>query len=144
MPSNLRRSTLEQRKSKKKEEIALRTIKHNSKNKGVSLTDLAVKSRKIKDLIEKEECEFKEEIQRLFAVYNTIELPKEDIDPPPPSPAGSHESLAWESYEEVNSPVEGETADGAFGFSTPPALSRVRSTSVSVNRADYRFVILSL
>ena len=136
----------------KNQELELRTINRKSKSKvkikGVSLEDLSTTSFKLKALVSREEKLFKEELQRLYSLFNTLEDSRE-IVVPNPSPAGSQQSLVWDDQADLRSPLKdtSDLLDTSFNFSPgqeeslPPALSRDRSTSVSVNRADYRYIV---
>ena len=106
---------------------------------------------------------FQEEIQRLYCLFSTVEgLPEEQdvvssssissqFDTPASSPTpslevfGSGSSLAWDNQGDLQSPLKdtSDLFDHTFQFSDqdstdspPPALSKQRSVSVSVNRVS--------
>ena len=96
----------------KNQELELRTINRKSKSKvkikGVSLEDLSTTSFKLKALVSREEKLFKEELQRLYSLFNTLEDSRE-IVVPNPSPAGSQQSLVWDDQADLRSPLKDTT-----------------------------------
>ena len=94
----------------------------------------------LRKIIQEQEDLFKEELQRLYSLLYTVEV---ESVPKKPSPTHSRpESPAWDNQADIQSPLK-DTSDILDDFrfsdqdSPPPALSRNRSVSVSVNRASY-------
>ena len=121
---------------------------------------LKKRSKNLTDLIRQEEDLFREEIQELYQLFSIYEDSQEEetlqtsslisstaaVAPPESSKSdklGSSESLSWDTQVDIHSPLKdtSDLLDTSFSYSDidscPPALSRERSVSVSVNRASY-------
>ena len=156
MPRLLRKSTL----AKTEETKTLITIRNRKPKK--KLNPVKVKSMqgstssKLRSLIGKEEDLFKEELQRLYSLFCTIDESNSKSLTSPREQGGNSdteesttdqvegEGLTWDSSQDINSP-EKDTSD-IFDLlvssppSVPPALSKDRSESVSVNLAEFDIV----
>ena len=169
MPRLLRKSTLAQREESIALRTLKQEIKKPQKKiHPFKVFDAAYeksmnnsKSSKLKALIKEEETLFQEESQRLYTLFCTIdELNRKAIASPSDSEsiektskeeqertvdqAECDEHLTWDSSEDINSPEKdtGDVFDPPLLSppSIPPALSKDRSESVSVNRAEFAFV----
>ena len=154
----LRSSTLKHRE-KNKEKINLQVIKKKKRSCSQSVPI----QEKNKCLQIRSDTLFQEEIQRLYCLFSTVEgLPEEQdvvssssissqFDTPASSPTpslevfGSGSSLVWDNQGDLQSPLKdtSDLLDHTFRFSDqdstdspPPALSKQRSVSVSVNRVS--------
>ena len=151
MLSALRASTL-----KKREELKVRNktiVKRGRKKSSKSKEKVKRKSIELQLQINKNQKEIQEEIERLSSIKlsdsgsssSTTSLETVFESPVPgTSQAGSGVSLFWDFQADLQSPLKdtSDLLDRTFGFSEtesspPPALSRERSVSVSVNRANY-------
>ena len=141
----LRKSTLDQR-GHQSVEIELKVKKPEFKSrKGLpDKKDLKLKSRRLQEEVDKNQAALQTEIERLSA---PTEDSSSDSSPSVLSPScqlvDSAASLAWDEQGDIRSPLKdtSDILDNIFLFqeedSLPPALSRSRSVSVSVNRASY-------
>ena len=121
---------------------------------------LKKRSENLTDLIRQEEDLLREEIQELYQLFSIYEDSQEEetlqtsslisstaaVAPPESSKSdklGSSESLSWDTQVDIHSPLKdtSDLLDTSFSYSDidscPPALSRERSVSVSINRASY-------
>ena len=152
----LRNSTLKQRESREEIPVTKRSFK--------SQVRLKRRSRKLSEIIREEEDLFRQDLQELYQLSTQKDKEPEETSrtssivrsavisaPDPTSPAthsvgGSNESLTWDNQADLNSPLKdtSDILDNSFIFgdidTCPPALSRDRSVSVSVNRANYEAV----
>ena len=159
----LRKSTLKQRESREeKERVQLKLI--IKKKRKSSITKAKEERRARLDILQKEIQENQIIIEEGISNLSSLpEVPENSdssssTDPsdtvfesPVSSPRASHlgsgVSLLWDNQVDLQSPLKDTTdlLDTTFGFSggresessPPPALSRDRSASVSVNRASY-------
>ena len=154
----LRASTLKKRELRKEVKVKSKTIvKRGSKPSKSKAKEKVKKSIELQLRIDKNQKEIQREIDRLRSIQlsdsgtssSTTSL-ETVLESPPLSPvpgtsqAGSGASLFWDSQADIQSPLKdtSDLLDRTFGFSLsesspPPALSRERSVSVSVNRANY-------
>ena len=158
MRKALRKSTLKQREikdsSKEKIEFKVSFKKIDTQAKGKR----RARSLQLQDQISENQEIIQEEIERLSSLLSTFEQRSRSssssssnsvFDTPVSSPSasqlGSGASLAWDNQVDLESPLKdtSDLLDTTFGFhddrelEPPPALSRERSESVSVNRASY-------
>ena len=95
--------------------------------------------KKLRGVIQEQEDLFQEEIQRLYNLLYTVDV--KSIEEIPSPTLGRSESLTWDSQADIQSPLKDTSDTLDFRFSdldySPPALSKKRSVSVSVNRAYY-------
>ena len=158
MRKALRKSTLKQREikdsSKEKIEFKVSFKKIDTQAKGKR----RARSLQLQDQISENQEIIQEEIERLSSLLSTFEQRSRSssssssnsvFDTPVSSPSasqlGSGASLAWDNQVDLESPLKdtSDLLDTTFGFhddrelEQPPALSRERSESVSVNRASY-------
>ena len=153
----LRKSTLKQRKSR---EGIIPVTKRFFK----SQIRLKRRSRKLSEIIREEEDLVRQDLQKLYQLSTQEDKEPEETlqtsslislaaisDPVPTGSAtkpvsGSNESLTWDNQADLSSPLKdtSDILDSSFIFgdidTCPPALSRDRSVSVSVNRANYEAV----
>ena len=158
----LRKSTLKKRESREeRERLQFKLIK--KKKKKSSITKAKEERRARLDILQSEIQEnqviIEEEISKLSSLQDcpessdsssSTEVSDTVFESPESSPKasqkGSDVSLVWDNQVDLESPLK-DTSDllDSFGFSgdresessPPPALSRDRSASVSVNRASY-------
>ena len=123
MPRVLRKSTIEQRK--KSELKSSRSVKHLIKNSGNNRREflpnqmLKDKRRKLSEIILEEEKLFREELQRLYHLFDTVA----DLEPS----SETQDPILLDQLSPASLCLD----------TTPPALSKLRSESVSVNRAEF-------
>ena len=152
----LRNSTLKQRESREEIPVTKRSFK--------SQVRLKRRSRKLSEIIHEEEDLLRQDLQELYHLSTqenkepeetsrTSSLVKSAAVSAPVSTSsatkpdsGSNESLTWDSQADLSSPLKdtSDILDNNFIFADidtcPPALSRDRSVSISVNRANYEAV----
>ena len=136
MVRSLRKSTLDQR------EHRVEDIKLKSKKK--SKRYLKLKSRRLQKQIDRNQLDLQLDIERLTASREELtSQSSSSVSTPSRQLAESTGSLAWDEQGDIRSPLKdtSDILDSTFHFaeedSSPPALSRSRSVSVSVNRASY-------
>ena len=161
MQKALRKSTLKQRKvqDSSKGKIELKVLfKRKRKSETQAKGERRARSLQLQDQISENQEIIQQEIERLSSLLSTFEgNPRSSsssssesvFDTPVSSPSasqlGSSASLAWDNQVDLESPLKdtSDLLDTTFGFlddnelEAPPALSRERSASVSVNRASY-------
>ena len=135
MPRNLRRSTLVQR-----EEFEL-------KRKSFKVKKLALrkKSHELQQIIEQNKESLSRDIETLCSVVDTDKTDSEESTEKSDDSVfvSEEEALDWDSQVDISSPLKdtSDLLDTTLNFedseSVPPALTRARSVSVSVNRAKY-------
>ena len=135
MPRNLRRSTLVQR-----EEFEL-------KRKSFKVKKLALrkKSHELQQIIEQNKESLSRDIETLCSVVDTDKTDSEESTEKSDDSVfvSEEEALDWDSQVDISSPLKdtSDLLDTTLNFedseSVPPALTRDRSVSVSVNRAKY-------
>ena len=95
--------------------------------------------KKLRGVIQEQEDLFQEEVQGLYNLLYTVDV--KSIEEIPSPTLGRSESLTWDSQADIQSPLKDTSDTLDFRFSdldsSPPALSKKRSVSVSVNRAYY-------
>ena len=152
----LRNSTLKQRESREEIPVTKRSFK--------SQVRLKRRSRKLSEIIREEEDLLRQDLQELYQLSTQKDKEPEETSrtsslvrsaavsaPGSTSSAtkpvsGSNESLTWDNQADLSSPLKdtSDILDSSFIFADidtcPPALSRDRSVSVSVNRANYEAV----
>ena len=141
----LRKSTLQQRE-RRRQELELK-VTSKKKSNSTSKRELKSKSRYLQKVIEENQVTLQRDIERLSSIPQNIEedsTSNQSIQPvSSPSQTSSIVSLDWDEEGDLLSPLKdtSDLLDTSFKFeeqiSTPPALSRSRSASVSVNRASY-------
>ena len=167
MPRLLRKTTLAKTEESialrtlKQEKPQKKTKPFKVINAALEKSMIKNKPSKLKTLIGEEETLFQEELQRLYSLFSTIdELNKKEAASPIDSESVEHtsdkeqertveqverdENLTWDSSQDINSP-EKDTSDVFDTLvlsptSIPPALSKDRSESVSVNQAEFEIV----
>ena len=128
-------------------------ITNIQKNKKKVIPKVKVKrysesSRELNDIIEDNQETLKQEIERLKSLADIDENSSSEGESGEGESSkdqlGSARSLAWDNQGDLNSPLKdtSDLLDSSLRFeedqdSIPPALSRERSKSVSVNRASY-------
>ena len=165
MPKALRKSTLKQRESREeKERIKSKTIEKKKRKSSISKAKVKEERRaKIDNL--QEEIQLNQVIiqEGISELSSLQEFPEDSgsssssassntvfntpISSPRGSQVGSEASLAWDGQVDLLSPLKdtSDLLDTTFVFSDnresetspPPALTRDRSVSVSVNRASF-------
>ena len=141
----LRKSTLDQREHRREEtDLKLKKIELKSKKGFTDKKNLKLKSRRLQEQIDRNQANLQLDIERLTA---STEDSSSESSPSVSSPSrqlvDSAASLAWDEQGDIRSPLKdtSDILDSTFHFreedSSPPALSRSRSVSVSVNRASY-------
>ena len=161
MLSALRASTLKKRELRQEAKVKNKTVvkrgRKPSKSKAETREKVRRKSIELQLQIVENQTEIQKEIERLCSIElsdsgsssstTSLETVFESplLSPVPGTrQAGSSASLLWDSQADLQSPLKdtSDLLDRTFGFSEvesspPPALSRERSVSVSVNRANY-------
>ena len=126
----LRESTRKQRVFRSEDKLELHKVKKKPRK---SIVNLVTKSQRV----EISEDSLVTEIRRLSSLFSIVKE-KESQDN---SYTGSSHSLDWDNQVDVESPLkdeDNETFDDQFvGSLLPPAQSKFRSVSVSVNRVNY-------
>ena len=159
----LRKSTLKQRESREeKERVQFNLIKKKKRKSLITKSKLERRARL--DTLQREIEENQVIIQEGIANLSSLQEEQENSDSssssevsdavfespessPKTSQLGSGASLLWDGQADLESPLKdtSDILDTSFDFlgrkeseaSPPPALSRERSVSVSVNRASY-------
>ena len=141
----LRKSTLDQREHRREEtDLKLKKTELKSKKGFPDKRSLKLKSRRLQEQIDRNQANLQFDIERLTA---STEDSSSESSPSVSSPSrqlvDSAASLAWDEQGDIRSPLKdtSDILDSTFNFReedlSPPALSRSRSVSVSVNRASY-------
>ena len=136
-------------RSSKKVELELQGIVKNKKLLPREKEKHLEKSRDLYKVVDENQETLWEEIEKLRNIAGTEEDSSSEEESAEPksseeSEQGSSGSLAWDNQGDLRSPLKdtSDLLDTSFRFeedldSLPPALSRDRSVSVSVNRAKY-------
>ena len=138
---------MKQRESKEAE-LELKSItKSKKKLVPVKRNKYSKKSRELHDVIEENHESLRKEIERLKSLADIDKessSEEELVELESQSRLDSDRSLVWDNQGDLASPLKdtGDLLDTSFRFeedqdSLPPALSRERSVSVSINRASY-------